>query len=181
MRAIILVFVLIFAGCSTSQNIKPSTSESEQISVEKTESNSIPFSKRVYFFQHKMISKWVFESDGAFYNDLKENNIRSFILNGAQVVGQNYMNEVLVEPIDGKDAVLITFPEPESAANCFYAIVQKTDDDFSYFTYEKTFHFPGISDGIEGVVGGWGRDGGHLNFGPRAYKTSAEFVVDVLK
>lgn len=37
-----------------------------------------------------------------------------------------------------------------------------------------------MDSGVFGVVGGWDSDGGHNNYGAREYKSSAEFIKDVL-
>ena len=177
-KLMVLFLFIILSGCSSVQKTEPATHVDG--ASNQTQSNEIPFSRRVYFLQHKVIPKWLFDSDGTFYREIKAGNIDGFVLRAADIVGQHYANEVVFTPIDGNDAVLITFPEPTSAANCFFALLQRDNNVFTYTTYEKSIDLFGLGDEIVGVVGGWNAEGGHENFGPRGYKTSTEFVNDIL-
>jgi hypothetical protein len=175
----------ICSGCSTTEKINntsknKSNEKASQLSPStENSSNEIPLSKKIYGFQHKLIPKWVFESEGKFFSDIKSGNISKLASAASEVVSPEYAIGVTVTPIENKEAVLITFPEPEDMAHCYFAIVEKIDSNYRYITYEKTFSF-GDSKFV-GAVGGWNEHGGHDNYGPRLYKTASEFIKDVLK
>lgn len=169
MKKYLLFVILLVVGCATfnSINSSKSTSLSEQ-----------PISKKIYYLQHKLIPNWVFNSMGVFFEEMKKGNDSSLIKVTIDIVNEEYAKGLIVNPDIDSNAILITFPEPKEYINCFYAIVQKCGNDFTYTTYEKTIDIGG---GFIGVVGGWDNKGSHLNFGPREYKSSSEFVNDVLK
>lgn len=137
-----------------------------------------PLSERIYYFQHKLIPKWVFESNGEFFFDLNNRNPQQLVAAATDIVNAEYANEIIITPITNKSAVSIRFPEPNSFANCYFALIIKKDSAFSYYTYEKSMPFG--KEAIFGVVGGWDNEGNHYNYGPRGYMSEEEFIEDVL-
>lgn len=56
--------------------------------------------------------------------------------------------------------------------------IEKVSENFSYYTYEKTFNFGDSA--VAGVLGGWDSRDDHRNYGSRAYSSADAFIVDVL-
>ena len=174
MKSMVFLFLLLLVGCAAT-TVK---TEEPVAAALDSETVSRPLSKRIYYLQHKVISKWVFESSGAFFADLQAGNTVRLLSVAERIVTPEYAQGVTVTPVDGKEAVLIRFPEPTSPANCFFALIEKTNDGFSYYTYEKTLNLGEYN--VAGVLGGWDQQGQHSNYGPRSYKTFAEFIKDAL-
>lgn len=170
----ILISLSSLVGCSSN-----GIEKSSDITLEKAnDAVEAPQSKRVYYLQHKLISSWVFESEGAFFFDLYNRNYGQLIDAASEMVSPEYAKEIVVTPLYDRNAVVIKFPEPSSMANCYFALVKKEGDTYSYYTYEKTMNFG--NDRIVGVLGGWNAEGGHSNYGPRGYKLESDFIKDVL-
>lgn len=170
-----LLFTLLFLlGCSSAGTItSPSGSDKEPVQEKLT------FSDKVYFLQHRLIRDWVFETDGEFFFDIYNHELAHLIDTTAEVVSPEYAEGLSVKPLVGKDAVLILFPTPETPPHCYYALITKEGDNYHYYTYEKSLDLWG--DEVIGALGGWSREGDHMNYGPRSYKTSEAFVQDVLE
>ncbi len=175
MKLALYVMIVLVAGCAANGPQPPATAPAP---APAEDAEDAPISKRIYFFQHKLISKWVFESEGAFYADIKQGNVARLLSAAEDIVAPEYAKGIAITAIQNKEAVLITFPEPDSPPNCYYAIVEKVEDGFKYITYESTLDI--TDSGFFGVVGGWDSEGGHHNYGPREYRSSADFVADVL-
>ena len=135
--------------------------------------------RKVYFFQHKLLARWVFESDGNFLKDLLFGNDLQMFQAATEIVSEDYAQNIQVVPFQKENAVLLIFPEPNFPANCYFAIIRATDQGHSYTTYEKTFKFS-EDDAFVGVVGSWDAEGGHSNHGPRTYADSDSFVAEIL-
>lgn len=175
MKYVLCLFLILIAGCAaTPPKQEPESATSSQNAEEPSES------QRIYYFQHRVISKWVFESEGWFYADLLHGNLEKLVNAAEEIVSTDYANGLAVTPLEGHPAILIVFPHPDAPPNCYYALIVKDgDNEFRYFTYESTIDI--TKSRIYGVVGGWDREGSHSNFGGRTYKTSEEFVADVLR
>jgi len=169
----LVALVLLATGCSTSGSRTSEGSPGEAPSEEE-----YTHTQNIYFLQHRLISNWVFESDGEFFFDIYNGNVGQFMEVAADVVSQDYADDIEIKPLVGRDAVLIVFPEPEVSPHCYYALIKKTGDDYAYYTYEKTFQMEGQD--AAGVVGGWGEDGSRMNFGSRNYRTAEAFVQDMM-
>lgn len=167
-----LAIALLLVGCAVNdlENSAILTSEAEA---------EPPRSQRIYYFQHKLISNWIFNSDGAFFFDIQHGNDAQLMEVAAKVVAPEYAEGIVITPIIGRDAVSFRFPAPDSLANCYYSLVKKDEDSYAYYTYEKTMSFG--DEEFVGVVGGWDNKGEHSNYGPRTYKTEQEFIEDILK
>jgi len=165
--------MIMLAGCA-STDVK---NYSEEPSSDESVKNEVPLSKKVYYVQHRLIPNWLFSSEGAFFSDMQNGVTSELITATRDIVSQEFANQIVISAIVGQQAVLITFPEPESPPNCFYAIIEKTETGFKYTTYESTIDV--TNSGIAGVVGGWDIEGGHQNYGPRGYKKASDFVNDV--
>lgn len=171
-KIVCLILVIAISGC-VSTDVKNEMDQSGE-----TQEEEASLSKRVYYFQHKLIAKWVFESDGAFFFDMNNRNPQQLIDAASDIINPEYANKIAITPIVGRNAVSIRFPEPDSFGNCYFALIEKEGSGFSYYTYEKTMTFG--EEAFVGVVGGWDNEGGHSNYGPRGYKREDEFIEDVL-
>jgi hypothetical protein len=174
-RSSLLIFtVLLFSACGTAP-VKPDKQTDRQNSqAEQPSTNEL-----IYYFQHRLISQWLFQSDSRFFNDLYNGYADKLINAAEELIGADYADEIYVTPLTEHNAVLITFPEPESVAICYHALLVKNGSSLVYYTYEKSFSLAD-DDPVFGVVGSWSTDGQHNNHGGRTYTTGAEFVADVL-
>jgi hypothetical protein len=175
-KNISVIILSFFISACSNISVKDET-DSNNTNTSQVE--EAPISKRIYYFQHKLIPKWVFESDGEFYFDLYNRNVERLLDAAAEIISPEYAKEIKINPLVDQNAVSISFSEPDSMANCYFVLVQKTESGYSYYTYEKTFQFD--NEDFVGVVGGWDSEGNHSNFGSRSYKTEQEFVADVLE
>ena len=171
--SILLMLIFTLVGVATAETKKVTTPAPNS----KSSAGEIPESQKIYYLQHKLISKWVFESKGAFFSDLQRGNVDQLISAASEIVSADYAKEIKVTRIENREAILITFPLPKNISDCYFAIVEKSGDKFNYYTYEKTLSF---GDSVfKGVLGGWSEDGSHSNYGQRTYETSDEFIKDV--
>ncbi len=171
--SILLMLIFTLVGVATAETKKVATPAPNS----KSSAGEILESREIYYLQHKLIPKWVFESKGAFFSYLQSGNVDRFITLASDIVSPDYAKEIKVTRIENREAVLITFPLPKNISECYFAIVEKSGDKFNYYTYEKTLSF---GDSVfKGVLGGWSEGGSHSNYGQRAYETSAEFIKDV--
>ncbi|MDX1537117.1 hypothetical protein [Arsukibacterium sp.] len=170
MRFWIILVVLLLAACSTTQ---------QETQARKEANQELPDSKKVYFFQHRLLPEWTFTSDGNFFNDLLQSDLTKLRAAATKIVSKDYAEMIKTEVVDNQAAVLITFPQPKNMADCFYILIVKKNDDFAFYTYEKTMSFE-QNDPVKGIVGIWSKEGSHGNLGPRTYTSSSDFIQDVL-
>lgn len=170
MKVYLFSLIFLLAGCASTQN-------NQQV-VNTNESQAIPLSKKVYFFQHKVLPEWTFTTEGRFYTDLLKNDLTKLKQAAMEIVSADYAAELKSKVIN-KNAVLITFPTPKMFPNCFYVLIKKNQQGFAFYTYEKTMSL-GKEDKVKGVVGTWSEEGAHGNLGGRAYTSENDFVDDIL-
>lgn len=169
MKIWIILLVLVLAACSTTQ---------QETRAQKETNQELPESKRVYFFQHRLLPEWTFTSDGDFFADLLLGDLTKLRAAATEIVSKDYADMLKTEAVDNQNAVLITFPQPKNLAECFYILIVKKNDDFAFYTYEKTMSFE-QDDPVKGVVGIWSKEGSRANLGPRTYTSAADFIQDV--
>jgi hypothetical protein len=133
---------------------------------------------KVYYFQHRLIPDWLYNSEGLFFEDLTDDYSPQLISVAEEIVDAEFAAQLKVEFVPRKNAALFIFEQPNSPPNCYFAIAQKLEDGFRYTTYESTMPF---GDDVYGVVGGWNENGDHLNMGARTYSTKLDFLMDVLE
>lgn len=192
LRIVKLKYVMIsvlslfsLAGCSvnpTTEIVAASEVSTDVATSDTQESGEKPVDEpprhqKVYFFQHKLIPQWLFESDDAFYFDLSNGYFSGIYQIAEEYIDTAFSDALEIRYFPDEDAVLFIFQEPNSPPNCFFALIAKDEGSYRYITYESTMP---LNDGVVGVVGGWNVRGDHLNYGARAYRTSSEFVEDVL-
>tara|TARA_R100000365_G_C2742590_1_gene71245 strand:- start:11 stop:409 length:399 start_codon:yes stop_codon:yes gene_type:complete len=86
-----LVVALLVSSCA---NVT-STSEGAVLEDRVVENEKeVSISRRIYYFQHKLIPKWVFESDGAFYFDIYNRNAERLLAEAADIISQEYSDGI---------------------------------------------------------------------------------------
>ncbi|MEH8018214.1 hypothetical protein MN202_13315 [Rheinheimera muenzenbergensis] len=170
MRFWIILLVGLLASCTTTQQESQANKETNQ---------ELPDSKKVYFFQHRLLPEWTFTSNGNFFNDLVQGDLTKLKAAATDIISKDYANMIKTEVVNNQHAVLIAFPQPRGMADCFYILIVKKNDDFAFYTYEKTMSFE-QNDPVRGVVGMWSKEGSHGNLGPRTYTSASDFIQDVL-
>lgn len=168
------VLVTLLAACASTPQQAPAAKTSP---VEAQTQTTPPLAKRIYYFQHRLLPKWTFNSKGEFYQDLKKGDLSQLKSAATEIVNEQFSDSIVVKNLLENNAVLLTFPVPEDTPNCYFVLIQKTNEDYVYKTYEKTIDF---GDGTIGVVGSWTEDGKHHNFGTRRYLSAERFLADVL-
>lgn len=132
--------------------------------------------QRMYYFEHRLLPKWVFGSNGAFYEDLQSGHSEKLKAAAASVVGKEFADKLQVEVQPNKHEVLITFDPPKDMPMCYFILIDKTEAGFSFRTLELTEDT--FNKGIKTMVCGWAADGSHQNFGPRKYIDAASFLAE---
>lgn len=171
MKYILLLLALFISACSSTP--KQAEVNEPQVTESDMEKQSI------YFFEHRLLPKWTFTSEGRLYDDLVLGNLETFKQAASEIVTPEFADQLTIKPVENESAILITFPQPRQLTHCFYVLILKTGDTFAYYTYEKTMSF-GEQDGVKGVVGMWSEDGAHSNLGPRNYTSAEDFISDIL-
>lgn len=173
---LITIVFIILNGCATTERRDDSVIEN----VVVKESQEPTYQQKVYYLQHKILPQWTYESEGRFLHDLMHNELTQLKRVAAEIVSPEYAEKITVKTIDGQNLAIIVFPQPKFPANCFFVLITRDEDDFSYTTYEKSFNILS-DDEFVGVVGGWNSEGGHLNYGPRKYSDVESFIKDNTK
>src|SRR5579862_539847 len=132
---------------------------------------------RVYYFEHKIVPAWVHKSEGAFYSDLEHGETKQLFETAMEIVGKDFADGIKIRKIDKPDGVLITFPKPREAPECFFAAILKDGSAYHYVTLELGEDMMG--DGSKTFLCEWASDGSHLDFGPRKYDDEARFLSEL--
>ncbi len=134
---------------------------------------------KVYYFQHRLLPKWTFNSKGAFFNDLMHDRHEKLKKAAIKIVGEDFRKKITIRKYIDVDGVLLTFPTPKEAAECYFIYIARDENEFSFYTYEKTADL--LGSGHKGAVCGWSPDMTHINYGFRKYDDAASFVADIHK
>ncbi len=132
---------------------------------------------RIYYFQHKILPQWTYQSGGAFFRDLKSGTIERLRAAARDLVGEAFAREMKLEAKSREHAVLIIFPPPKEPALCYAAAVVQLDVGYAYYTLELTEDI--MNTGARTVLGSWSEDGAHRNHGTRTHADPAEFLKEV--
>ena len=170
------IFLFCLVGCATDRMMPTDNHEHEM--AQAASESEVPFSQKIYYFQHQLIGEWVFDSDGAFFFDLINGNVARFLDAATQMLDSEYAEGIAIRPLVDHQAVLLIFPTPEAAPNCYFALIKKEGEQYQYYTYEKTLNL--WQEPYYGVVGSWDAEGNHENHGPRHYQTEQAFLDDML-
>jgi hypothetical protein len=172
------IYLLIIAVFLSACNSTPK--QEVEVAPVVNQNEEVPTSKKIYFFQHKILPEWTFTTEGKFYADLLRGDLAHLKLAATEVISNEYANGISSEVINDSGAILIKFPKPKAMANCYFVLILKNKEEFSFYTYEKTMNF-GDDDPVIGVVGSWSPEGSHGNLGGRTYSKSSDFVSDILR
>ena len=133
--------------------------------------------QNIYYFQHRLLPKWTFESQGAFFDDLMNGNLDKLIQAASEIVGDDFSQRIIIKKYDESNGVLLTFPAPQEPPECFFIYIFKRKDGFRFYTYENTIDLFGS--GVKGAVCEWSEDRTHKNWGSRNYNDSDSFVSEL--
>jgi len=134
---------------------------------------------KIYMLQHRVLPRITFNTGGEFYKRLAEGNTEPTKKAISGAVDEKFAKAVTFKKLDGHEAVLITFPKPEKAPQCYYVIIEKTENSFRYVTLEMAEDILGA--GTKTMVCEWAGGTQHLNFGSRKYTDAQSFMDDALK
>jgi len=168
-----VVFILL-NGCATTE--RKDNKIVEEVVVQEPKEPT--YQQKVYYLQHKVLPQWTYESEGRFLHDLMNNELSQLKDVAGEIVSPEYAGNITVKNIDGQNLAIIVFPKPKFPGDCFFVLIKRNEDAFSYTTYEKSYSFLSDDDNYIGVVGGWSQEGNHLNFGPRPYSDLDSFIKD---
>ncbi|MCU4674162.1 hypothetical protein N7931_00815 [Catenovulum sp. 2E275] len=186
---IVLLALLLPAYASNTldeQSNLPTSKNSTQVSDQQTglkqeqttKEDDIPESERIYYFEHKLLPKWTYATQGSFFEAMMNGHNQQFIAAATEIVSAQYAEQIKILPYLEENAILLIFATPKTPPNCYFVMIQKSKDSYIYHTYERTLAFGEY--GFVGVVGGWNEGGEHLNMGPRKYSDYQSFANDVL-
>ncbi|MDF7801927.1 hypothetical protein P4C99_20795 [Pontiellaceae bacterium B1224] len=133
--------------------------------------------RKIYDFQHKRIPALLFESDGRFFAELACKSQSELVNIAEESVDSDFAKALEIRYFEGNNAYAITFQEPENLAECYHALLVKTDDGFLYYTLEKGLDLFGHR--TPSMLCGWTPAGTHLNYGSQRYTDLQSFVDDV--
>ncbi len=168
-----LIILLSVSACTTTD-----TSSTKPVNTPASKQAEPPLEQRIYYYQHRLIPKWTFGSDGAFFRDIMNGSIGQLKAAAADLISSEYADNISIKPLSEHNGILITFQEPSSVPHCYFIFIRKIDDKFMFLTYEKTRDIS--NEGYIGVVGGWSPDGVHSNYGPRKYSDADSFIADAV-
>jgi len=132
---------------------------------------------KIYYFQHRILSKWTHGSEGRFYQDLRNGDYRSMLETASEIVSVDFAINIRVQRLTEINGVLLVFPVPDEPPECFFILITRDGGDYRFFTYEITRDI--LGDGSKGVVGEWTADGQHRDLGPRPYEDAEQFIRDI--
>lgn len=130
-------------------------------------------------FEHEILPDWTHHSSGRFFADLQSGLPADTTAYAQQVVDPQFAAALKLKAYPQQQACAFIFPRPEKPPECYFAIIRKEAEGFSYFTLEKGLDLFGLGTGA--VLCKWTKDGTHQNLGTRDYDDLASFAKEVLK
>ncbi|GEM_PF-2809026 len=72
MKQFILPLALCLTACATTQSDNRSSAEQAKVAVQNEADKAenpqvVPEHRKAYFFEHKLLPKWTFETEGGFF------------------------------------------------------------------------------------------------------------------
>jgi hypothetical protein len=135
--------------------------------------------QKIYFFEHRLLPKWVHHSKGAFFEDLASGSTTKMVEAATEIVGKDFADALHVEVAQRGKIILLLFPKPNKTAECYFAAVIKTSSGYRYLTLEADEDI--MKQGVKAFYCEWTSSGAHLDFGPRRYDDEADFLTEVTK
>ncbi len=163
--------LLVFTGWLALTFICSASTETTTPTEEPTEH------QRIYYFQHRVLPSWTHDSDGAFFANLQKDSHERFIEVAAEIVNQEFADQIVISQFGDGTEILITFPIPKQIPECYFVYIRKEGDTYRYITLERTEDI--LGQGMKSVVAEWSPDGAHLNMGPRTYDDAERFLNEV--
>jgi hypothetical protein len=176
MKKIILCILLLSLPLFTSVT---STEQKKEPGVIPKTDQGPSLKDRIYFFQHRLLPGWTFNSDGAFYKDLMSGNISRIKAAATETVSSKFAEGISIKPMNDSNGVLIIFPKPDNMPECYFVFIRQIDNKYLYITYEKTMDI--ANEGLIGAVCGWSSEGRHSNYGFQKYTDPESFITDALQ
>lgn len=135
--------------------------------------------QKIYFFEHRLLPNWVHSPDGAFFADLEKGSTDLMSKAATDIIGKEFADAIHVKGIEKDRIVLLQFPKPKEAPECFYAAVIKSGSAYRYITLEMGDDL--MKQGVKTFLCEWKSDGQHADYGPRQYDDEEHFVSEVTK
>ncbi|GEM_PF-2781511 len=117
MKKIISCILLLSLPLFTS--VTSTEQKNEPDAISKTDQGP-SLKDRIYFFQHRLLPGWTFNSDGAFYKDLMSGNEIRVKAAATEMVSPEFAEGISIKPINESKGVLITFPKPDNMPDCYF-------------------------------------------------------------
>jgi len=133
----------------------------------------------VYYFQHKLLPRWTHQSDGQFYEDMRDGIPPQLLEAASKIVGKEFADSISIQALEETDGIFIHFAEPQEVPECYYVIILKSEEGFEFFTLEKALDF--MNEGYISVVAMWTDDGSHLNLGSYKFSDAQTFKQHVIE
>ena len=135
--------------------------------------------QKVYHLQHRLLPRWTFGSEGAFFADAAAGYLKQMRDVAAELIDEDFSKAIVAQTVSDGQAVLLSFPAPVEPPECYFVLVIRAGDSFRYVTLEMTEDILGM--GSKSVVGEWTSEGSHRNLGPRKYIDLESFLKEVLE
>jgi hypothetical protein len=132
--------------------------------------------QKIYYFQHRLLPKWTYGSQGAFFEDLKGGKVEQMVEAASKIVDTNFAKQLKVRSLEDGTKVLITFEEPKQPRHCHFVLIEKMASVLQFITLERTEDILNV--GTKAALCGWSEDGKHLNYGSRKYSDEARFLTE---
>ena len=130
-------------------------------------------SKKVYRFQHQLLPRLAVQSGERFFAELVTGDITRLRAAARQLVDDRFADALIVQGID-EQRFLFTFEVPDATPNCYYAVIEKTETGYRYFTLELALDVS--NSGLKCVIGEWPEPNTHRPLGYVKYTDAGSFV-----
>jgi len=133
--------------------------------------------QKVYQFQHRFLPAAILQMNGELFNYLKSGETQKFYNLASHEVSQSFADAITVKLLDNPKGILLIFPPPTEAPDCFFVYITQFGDTYRYITLEKTLDI--FEHGNKSVVGEWTAGKKHLNRGARKYDDAESFLAEI--
>jgi hypothetical protein len=132
----------------------------------------------IYYFQQQALPIRVLTSNGKLFRDLETGIPYAVIKEAERNVDKEFAEAMELKAYPTRKAYVIIFPKPTDAAECYFALIKKEDDQPEYYVLEKGINPFGIGESSRLYM--WNPDGRQINYGRRKYFDLKTFVGEVL-
>jgi hypothetical protein len=134
--------------------------------------------QNIYRLQHRVLPVLTHQTTGKFFELLLSGETNKLYGIASNEVNTAFADAVTVKLLDNPAGILLTFPAPNKAPECFFVYITKTGDAYRYITLEKTLDI--FEHGNKSVVGEWTAEKMHLNRGSRKYDDAESFLAEII-